>query len=102
TYDPDQREYELTGELKSALKRLARDIKTYKYIRVFLIANGGGKEMGQVLASMRMDTILEYLYINGIDADKMETVDIAIKDLEGIAPTSVSRDTVEIVVDYLE
>jgi predicted outer membrane repeat protein len=102
SYDPDQKEYELTPELRAALRKLAQDIRSYKYIRVFLIANGGSKEMGQLLASMRMDAILEYLYIRGIDIDKMETVDLSIKSLQGINPDTVSKDTVEVVVDYLE
>jgi hypothetical protein len=101
-YNPDLKVYELDDELKFYLDGVIDDIKKYKYTRVTLLSNGGNQAGGQDLAAIRMDVIYEYFYINGIDIDKLDAVDVGKFDFEGVEKNSVERNTVEIVVDYLD
>jgi outer membrane protein OmpA-like peptidoglycan-associated protein len=101
-YDPDLKEYELNAKQRQVIAQIAQDIKKYKYTRVILIANGGSKESAQDLAALRLNSIYEYLYISGLDIEKLETVDLGKEEISGIDPSSVRKDTVEIVVDYLD
>lgn len=101
-YDPNLKIYELDSDVKLFLDKVIADIKKYKYTRVTLLANGGERTSGQDLAAMRMDVIYEYFYINGIDIDKIDAVDVGKSYFEGIEKDSVERNTVEVVVDYLD